>query len=156
MIEVPAAAMMTRALAMECDFFSIGTNDLAQYAMAADRNNPVVAQLASPIAPGLLQMLALISEGARIRGIPTSVCGDMAADPLALPLLLALGFRSLSMSPSEIPLARAICARLDRESLASLEQEAMACVTTREVEAAIVHAVGDALGDLWHEHGLVL
>ena len=156
MIEVPAAAMMTRALASECDFFSIGTNDLAQYAMAADRNNPVVAQLASCLSPGLIHLLAHIAEGARPTAIPTSICGDMAADPLALPLLLGMGFHSLSMSPSEIPLARAIAARLEKTVLEKLAQDALACVTTREVERTIVRAVGAVLGDLWDEHGLVL
>ena len=156
MIEVPAAAMMTRALAMECDFFSIGTNDLAQYAMAADRNNPVVAQLASCLSPGLIHLLAHIAEGARPTATPTSICGDMAADPLALPLLLGMGFHSLSMSPSEIPLARAIAARLEKSVLEKLAHDALACVTKSEVERTIVQAVGAVLGDLWDEHGLVL
>ena len=156
MIEVPAAAMMTSALAMECDFFSIGTNDLAQYAMAADRNNPVVAPLASSLSPGLLRMLALIAEGARPRAVRVSICGDMAADPLALPLLLGLGFHSLSMSPSEIPLARAIASRLETPVIKKLARDALECATTSDVKRAIVQAVGGVLGDLWDEHGLVL
>ena len=156
MIEVPAAAMMTRALAMECDFFSVGTNDLAQYTMAADRNNPVVAPLASSLSPALLRMLMLIAEGARPRAVHTSICGDMAADPLALPLLLGLGFHSLSMSPTEIPLARAIAARLEKKVVEKLAQDALACVTTSEVERTIVQSLGGLLGDLWDEHGLVL
>ncbi len=156
MIEVPSAVMLADMLADECDFFSIGTNDLAQYALAVDRNDPMVAGLASPLAPGLLRMLRPIVAAAAPRSLPLSICGDLASHPLALPVLLGLGLRSFSMPASEIPLARALCGRLDLRSCEDVAKKALACATEAEVRRSIVARLGEVLGDLWDEHGLVL
>jgi phosphotransferase system enzyme I (PtsI) len=156
MIEVPSAVVLADVLAAECDFFSIGTNDLAQYALAVDRGDPAVAGLASPLSPGLLRLLRPIMTAAAPRSLPVSLCGDMASHPLALPVLLGLGLRSLSMPASEIPLARAIAARLDLASCVDVAEAALSCATEAEVRRAIVARLGARLGDLWDEHGLVL
>jgi phosphotransferase system enzyme I (PtsI) len=156
MIEVPSAVMLADALAAECDFFSIGTNDLGQYALAIDRSDPAVASLASPLAPGLLRLMAPIVTAAAHRALPVSVCGDIASHPLALPVLIGLGLRALSMPASEIPLTRAICARLDASTCEEVAREALACATEAEVRRAVVARLGSTLGDLWDEHGLVL
>ncbi len=156
MIEVPSAVVLADVLANECDFFSIGTNDLAQYALAVDRGDPAVAGLASPLSPGLLRLLRPIMVAAAPRSLPVSLCGDMASHPLALPVLLGLGLRSLSMPASEIPLARAIAARLDLASCVDVANDALACATEAEVRRAIVARLGERLGDLWDEHGLLL
>ncbi len=103
MIEVPAAALMAAELAREADFFSIGTNDLCQYVMAADRTSVKVASLADPFQPPVLRLLRLTVDAARAVGIEVTVCGEMAADPLATPLLLGLGVDEFSVSAHLIP-----------------------------------------------------
>jgi phosphocarrier protein FPr len=109
MIETPAAVAIADQLARETAFFSIGTNDLAQYVMAADRTNARVAALADPLQPAVLRMLRQAIEAARAAGIPTTLCGELAADTQATPLLLGLGLREFSVSATLIPeLKRAI------------------------------------------------
>jgi phosphocarrier protein FPr len=106
MIEVPAAALIAEALAREAEFFSIGTNDLAQYALASDRGNHDVA--ADSLHPGLLRLVASTATGARVRGRSVSVCGGSAADPLAVPVFLGLGVRTLSVAPALVPDVKAV------------------------------------------------
>lgn len=156
MIEVPSAVMLVDAMAEECEFFSLGTNDLAQYALALDRNDPTVAGLATSFSPGLVRLVRWATDAARSRGRPIGICGDMASDPLALPLLVGLGLRSLSMPASEIPLTRAIASRLEEVECRALAESVLACATEGEVRRAVVERFGALLGDLWDEHGLVL
>lgn len=103
MIEVPAAAMQARELAKRVDFLSVGTNDLTQYLLAVDRSNARVAGLYDPLHPAMLRMLLKIIEGGHSVGVKVSICGEMASDPLAVILLLAMGFDSLSMNSSSLP-----------------------------------------------------
>lgn len=156
MIEVPSAVMLAGALANECDFFSIGTNDLLQYALAIDRNDPAVAGLASPLTPALLRLIASTLHAAHERSLPVSLCGDMAFHPLAVPILVGMGLRSLSMPASEIPFVRALALRLDVKACEDVARRALACATEAEVRRSVVARLGETLGDLWDEHGLVL
>ena len=87
MIEVPSAALMADALAPVVDFFSIGTNDLVQYTLAADRTNPALADLATPLQPAVLRLIAMVVGRRCVHGRPVAVCGEAAADPLAAALL---------------------------------------------------------------------
>src|SRR5271167_2404385 len=103
MIEVPGAALAADALAAEADFFAIGTNDLVQYTLAIDRSDEQVAHLYNPLHPAVLRLIQFAIEAALRRGMPISVCGEMAGDPRFAALLLGLGLRNLSMAPRNIP-----------------------------------------------------
>ncbi len=108
MIETPSAAMISDLLGQECEFLSIGTNDLIQYALAADRQDEHVGYLYHPLHPGILRILREIVLGARRAGKPVAMCGDMAGDPVLTWVLLGLGLRDLSMSPRQIPVVKSI------------------------------------------------
>ncbi|MFC7108399.1 putative PEP-binding protein [Nonomuraea rubra] len=112
MVEVPAAALRAGRLLQEVDFLSIGTNDLAQYTFAADRQHSALADLLDPRQPALLELIALCAEAGRQAGKPVGVCGEAAGDPLLAPLLVGLGVTSLSMA--------AVCVPAVREALAGL------------------------------------
>ncbi|MFG1968722.1 phosphoenolpyruvate--protein phosphotransferase [Nonomuraea fuscirosea] len=115
MVEVPAAALRAGRLLQEVDFLSIGTNDLAQYTFAADRQHSSLADLLDPYQPALLELIAMCARAGREAGKPVGVCGEAAGDPLLAPLLVGLGVTSLSMAP--------VCVPLVREALASLTFE---------------------------------
>jgi len=134
MIEVPSAALIADHLAREVDFFSIGTNDLIQYAMAVDRNNEHVANLYQPLHPAILRMLRSVILAAEQEGIGVSVCGEMAADPRYAALLVGLGLRRLSVSPRVVPLIKT---RLRELSVRDFEDLALSCLdlaTAADVE----------------------
>ena len=124
MIEVPAAVYQIRELARQVDFISVGSNDLTQYLLAVDRNNPRVADLYDFLHPAVLQALKLVVDGAHAEGKPVSICGEMAGDPSAAVLLMAMGFDSLSMNATNLPkvkwLLRQISLGKARELLAQL------------------------------------
>lgn len=103
MIEVPAAAYLTREMAKKVDFISVGSNDLTQYLLAVDRNNARVASLYDSLHPAMLRILLKIVEGGHNAGVEVSICGEMASDPLAVILLLAMGFDTLSMNSASLP-----------------------------------------------------
>jgi phosphotransferase system enzyme I (PtsI) len=113
MIEVPGAALAADALAAEADFFAIGTNDLVQYTLAADRSDEQVAYLYNPLHPGVLRLIQFAVEAAARRNIPISICGEMAGEPRYAALLLGLGLRTLSMAPRNIPRVKQRIRNLD-------------------------------------------
>jgi len=124
MIEVPAAVYLTRELASQVDFISVGSNDLTQYLLAVDRNNPRVADLYDYLHPAVLEALQRVVKEAHEEGKPVSICGEMAGDPAAAMLLLAMGFDSLSMNATNLPrvkwLLRQISMQTARELLAKV------------------------------------
>jgi phosphocarrier protein FPr len=115
MVETPSAALLADHFAREVDFFSIGTNDLAQYALAMDRTHPRLAPHADALDPAVLRLIAQTTQAARLQGRFVDVCGAVAADPQAVPILLGLGVDRLSVSPARLP---AVKARIRRLSLA--------------------------------------
>ncbi len=133
MIETPAAALMAPELAQEADFFSIGTNDLIQYVLAVDRLNERLASLYQPFHPAVLRMVRSVCQAAEEHGKGVAVCGEMAADPLAAPLLIGLGVGELSMNPSSIPGVKAAVRRFRRSDAQLLAAEALRCRTASEV-----------------------
>ena len=137
MIETPAAALMADLLAKEADFFSIGTNDLTQYIMAADRGNRRVAGLGVPFQPAVLRAIEQIIGAARRAGIPVGMCGEAAADPRMIPLLLAWGLDEFSVSPSAILQTRKTIAQWSSQAAQALRDRVMACATVEEVLACL-------------------
>jgi phosphotransferase system enzyme I (PtsI) len=137
MIEVPSAAVMAKELASEVDFFSIGTNDLIQYLMAVDRGNDLVADLYQEFSPVVVRTIHHIVEGAREFNTPVSLCGEMAADTLAIPLLVGLGLDSLSMSPATILYAKRIINSFSYKKAKAMAEECLTFKTQQEIEERI-------------------
>ena len=133
MIEVPSAAVMAEYLAREVNFFSIGTNDLTQYTLAADRTNEAVAVLYSPGDPAVLRLIDFVVKAAQKQGIGVNVCGEMSGDPIYTILLLGLGLRQLSVSPHNIPEIKKIIRTTTIGEATQVAQEAMRLEMARDV-----------------------
>jgi phosphoenolpyruvate-protein phosphotransferase len=133
MIEIPAAAVMADRFAKEVDFFSIGTNDLTQYTLAADRTNPKVAHLNDHCHPAVLRLIEQTTRAAHEAGIWVGVCGEMGGDPDALPLLVGMGIDELSMSPSLIPHAKSLIRKMRLEKTIALSRVALEQDSAEEV-----------------------
>jgi phosphoenolpyruvate-protein kinase (PTS system EI component) len=125
MVEIPSAALIVEHLAEYVDFFSIGTNDLTQYTCAVDRTNERVAYLASPFHPAVLHLINRTIEKAHEKGRWVGLCGEMAGDPLAVPLLLGMGLDEFSMSPSSIPAVKELIRMLDTSKCKQIAAEAL-------------------------------
>ncbi len=133
MIEVPSAAVLASQLALESDFFSIGTNDLIQYMMAVDRGNDLVVNLYQEFHPAVLRTLSYIIQDTRDHGIKVSICGEMAADTLALPVLVGLGLKSLSVSPVAAPSVKRTIRSFSYSRAKELADECIKCSAEEEV-----------------------
>jgi phosphotransferase system enzyme I (PtsI) len=144
MIEVPAAALAVDHLAEAADFLSVGTNDLIQYTLAADRTDEQLAGHYEPRAPAVARLLRIIAVAGRRSGRDLSVCGEMAADPLFVALLVGLGFRALSMTPSAIPVVKRSLAALDSRKAAAIARLAVRARSADEV-GALLEPVAEVL-----------
>jgi phosphoenolpyruvate-protein kinase (PTS system EI component) len=113
MVEIPSAALLSRMLAREVDFFSIGTNDLTQYTLAAERGNPFLSDLADAFHPAVLRLIAEVVQAAHAEGKWVGVCGELGGDPLAAPVLIGLGVDELSLNASGIPRTKSIVRIVD-------------------------------------------
>ncbi|MBE7549699.1 MAG: phosphoenolpyruvate--protein phosphotransferase [Anaerolineales bacterium] len=131
MVEIPSTAILADALAPLVDFFSIGTNDLAQYTLAADRTNPLVAPLADPLHPAVLRLIRQVIEAGHAHGKWVGMCGELAGNPLAVPVLVGLGLDEFSMTASAIPIAKALIRRL---SIPQAQQIAVECLKLTDLE----------------------
>lgn len=137
MIEVPSAALTADLLAREADFFSIGTNDLIQYCLAVDRTDDRVSRLYEPLHPAILRTIRLVARAGHRRRIPVAVCGEMAADPVALTLLIGLGLTEFSMAPTAIAVAKQIVRGMRASDARRVAQRSLQASTPAEVEKTL-------------------
>ena len=135
MIETPAAVLSAETLAKRADFFSVGTNDLIQYTLAADRTNAALSHLDGAFHPAVLRLLKMTVDAANKAKIPVAVCGEMAAEPVAVPLLLGLGIKILSLAPAMLPKIRAVVRKTSFASARNLAEDALKAETAAEVRA---------------------
>jgi phosphotransferase system enzyme I (PtsI) len=133
MIEVPSAAIMADSLAEHVDFFSIGTNDLIQYSLAIDRNNRQVAHLYRPLNPAVLRLIKMVVDAAHSRGIIVTICGEMAGDPVNVPVLMGLGFTELSMNPGSIPVIKQVIRKLNYQDVCKMTETVLTMDNTEEI-----------------------
>jgi phosphoenolpyruvate-protein phosphotransferase (PTS system enzyme I) len=137
MIEVPSAAILAAALVKEVDFLSLGTNDLVQYVLAADREDETMADYYQPLHPAILRLIGSVADAARNAGRPLTICGEMAGDPRYTELLLGLGLRELSVAPGEILEVKSAIRRVTIAAAAALAAEALELGSASEVEALL-------------------
>ena len=137
MIETPGAALSADALALEADFFAIGTNDLTAYTLAVDRGETDVAELYDPLHPAVLRLVQFATEAALRMRMPVSVCGEMAANPRLMPLLLGLGLRSFSMNASAVPRVKQAVRAVEIDACARFARRVMEQSDPAKIEELI-------------------
>ena len=135
MVEIPAAALMARQFAREVDFLSVGSNDLTQYTLAMDRGHPKLAPKIDALSPAVLQLIAMTTRAAEQEGKWVGVCGGIASDPQAVPLLIGLGVAELSVTVPTIPAIKAQIRTLDMTACKQLAQQALELESAAEVRA---------------------
>jgi phosphocarrier protein FPr len=139
MIEVPAVALKAAAFVPHVDFVSIGTNDLTQYALAAERGNESVAAAADPLDPGVLRLIEAVCQAVAGSGVRVAVCGEVAADPTAVPLLLGLGVEELSVGPYSVPIVKQTVRDLSMSACRELAHRALSVPSAADVRALVEH-----------------
>lgn len=147
MIEVPSAAAMAKDFAEESDFLSIGTNDLIQYTLAVDRGNEIVSKLYQEFHPSIVRFIHHVAKEGKKVGKPVSLCGEMAADPFAVPLLVGLGLESLSISPSIIPQIKKIIRSISYKDAKELAEKCLEMRTEKEINDALHHFYNKRIQD---------
>ena len=155
MIEVPSAVLLADVLAKEVDFFSIGTNDLIQYSLAIDRGNEYVAHLYEPLHPGVLRMIYRTIEAAHEAGIEAAVCGEMAGEPMYLPVLIGMGLDELSMNALDIPKIKRMIRMSNQNQCSALVRDILECSTAQKIrEHLLDFLTSDFPGEFDLSHGL--
>jgi phosphoenolpyruvate-protein phosphotransferase (PTS system enzyme I) len=154
MIEVPSAVVTADILAKECDFFSIGTNDLIQYTLAVHRVNEEIAHLYEPLNPAVLRLIKQTIDIAHENGIWVGMCGEMASDPLVVPLLLGMGIDELSMSPIAVPEVKKIIRSFTIEESKRILKRVMSFSTAHEIESYVYGEATERFPDvlMWIDH----
>jgi len=148
MIEVPAAALCIDALLQETDFVSIGSNDLIQYLVAADRDNARVATLCDPLSPAVLRTLRMILDACRRTGTPVTLCGEMAGQPRSVLVLLGLGLRRLSMSPAFVPTIKELLSSVTTAQTERFAHQVLQLKTREEIRAYLTDRLHEIARDL--------
>ncbi len=147
LIEVPSAVIMADVMADHVDFFSIGTNDLIQYSMAIDRGNKQVAHLFQPLDPAVIRMIKHVAEVARDKGIQIFMCGEMAGDPINVPILLGMGFDELSMNPQSIPAVKRMIRSIDAKDAKQLVADVLRLRRSKDVIRLVEEAYGSIVSE---------
>lgn len=153
MVEVPSAALLAERFTQHADFFAVGTNDLAHYTLAFDHRDNRSAVLS--LDPAVLDLLQRVIAAASDAQLPCSMCGDLAADPVALCLALGLGYREISVPVSVVPLARAVIRHVDLRTATEVARDALGCGSADAVREMVVERLDSDLGPLWREQGIV-
>lgn len=153
MVEVPSVALMVDRFAPLCDFLSLGTNDLTQYALAVDRGNSRVAQLYDPFHPAVLQLIKLVADAGARCDRPVSICGEMAGDPLATVLLIGMGLDCLSLSPGLIPEVKEIIRSTHCDQAREVAEQCLRMQTGQEVRAYLEEVAGASQPNWLHPRG---
>ena len=148
MLEVPAAAVSIQNMLEEVDFVSVGSNDLVQYLMAADRDNPKVSHLCQPLSPPVLRVLTGIIAACNAADRPVTLCGEMAGAPRAFVLLFGMGLRSFSMSPAFIPMIKDLTSHLTKKRAERVLRRALAIKTTAGVQRYMAAQIAEIAPNL--------
>jgi len=138
MVEVPSAAVAAEFMARKVSFFSIGSNDLTQYTLAADRDNDRLARIFNPLHPAVLRLIEMSISAAKNHGIPITMCGEMSGDIISIPLLIGLGINQLSMNPSKLPDACQLIARIKYKDTIELANEVIHMNALKEIEGRLL------------------
>lgn len=155
MVEVPSAALLAERFAQHADFFAVGTNDLSRYTLAVDRNDGRDAFDPDPLDPAVLRLVDRTVRAARDARIPCSMCGDMAANPLALGLALGMGYRQVSVPVRMLPLARSVIRSVDLEIMSGVVRDALECESAKEVQTVVSERMGAGFYPWWTERAAV-
>ena len=147
MVEVPSAVIMADIMAEFVDFFSIGTNDLIQYSLAIDRDNKDVAYLYNPLHPAILRMLKQVTDVAREKNVGIYMCGEMASDPIHIPILIGMGIEEFSMTPQSIPVVKRMIKTLNKEDTKSFVKDVLRQTTAADVAGLVDDAYGAVISD---------
>ena len=153
MVEVPAAAICIDAILRETDFISIGSNDLIQYLVAADRDNPKVAHLCEPLSPAIFKVLQMVLDACQRTGTPVTLCGEMAGQPRSVLALFGMGLRRFSMSPAFVPTIKALLASVTTAQAERFAHQVLQLKTSEEIRS---YLDGEAARDLQHARSLRL
>ena len=148
MIEVPAAAMCIDAILRETDFISIGSNDLIQYLVAADRDNPKVAHLCEPLSPAIFKVLQMVLDACRRTGTPVTICGEMAGQPRSVLVLFGMGLRKFSMSPAFLPTIKALLSKVTTAQAERFAHQVLQLKTSEEIRKYLNERLHEVSSDL--------
>jgi phosphotransferase system enzyme I (PtsI) len=148
MVEVPAAVMMIDRFVEEVDFLSIGTNDLTQYTLAVDRSNKDVVGLYNPADPAVLKLIALTIAAADRKSIPVNLCGQMSGNPSYAMLLLGMGLRQFSVTPSAMPEIKNVCRRVTIEQCQAVARRVMTMENARDIKSYLKEELKKRLPEL--------
>ncbi len=148
MIELPSAVMVADRLALECDFFSIGTNDLIQYTLAADRSNDMVASYFQSFHPAVLRMIQTTIRAGHRAGKPVAICGELGGNPLATPLLVGMGIDEISTNSASIPEIKKIVRTLSLQECKHIAARALHFSTAEEITRYLTKELKARLADL--------
>jgi phosphotransferase system enzyme I (PtsI) len=148
MVEVPAAAVCIDAILRETDFISIGSNDLIQYLVAADRDNPKVAHLCEPLSPAIFRVLQMVFDACRRTGTPVTLCGEMAGQPRSVLVLLGMGLRRFSMSPAFVPTIKALLTKVTTAQAERFAHQVLQQKTSEEIRKYLTARMHEVSSDL--------